>query len=125
MNAIPVQVSTAVLRGTRGRANKLVLNSGCANAVSGTKGLEDAWNMARAADEAFSTLSGVAWHTDDSERGSSALFMSTGVIGQLLPINKILEGIKSAAAGMAATIGSTTGSGTKLRSGFKHWERAA
>ena len=122
--AAPVQVSAEVLRGTQGRANKLVLNSGCANAVTGTKGMADAWYMAQAADEAFSTLSSAAWHTGNSERSSSTLVMSTGVIGQLLPINKILEGIKSAAAGMTAAIGST-GSDTKLRSGFKHWERAA
>jgi glutamate N-acetyltransferase/amino-acid N-acetyltransferase len=125
--AAPVQVSTDVLRGTQGRANKLVVNSGCANAVTGTKGLEDAWSMARAMDEAFSVLSSAIWQARQSRKSASTLVMSTGVIGQLLPIENILTGVKSAAASMTALpmeAGSSTTDAT-LHSGFADWERAS
>jgi glutamate N-acetyltransferase/amino-acid N-acetyltransferase len=123
--AAPVQVSTNVLRETQGRANKLVLNSGCANAVTGIKGLEDAWSMAGATDEAFSTLSNVIRQAGDSKRSASALVMSTGVIGQLLPINKILEGIKAAAARMITAKSESSSSDVRPRSAYEDWERAA
>jgi glutamate N-acetyltransferase/amino-acid N-acetyltransferase len=123
--AAPVQVSTDVLHGTRGRANKLILNSGCANAVTGTKGLEDAWRMARATDEAFPALSNVAWQPGDSKKSASTLVMSTGVIGQLLPINKILEGIKSAATTITRSPVGTGSFILQSGSGFAGWERAA
>ena len=124
--AAPVQVSTEVLRGTQGRANKLILNSGCANAVTGTKGLEDAWCMAQTTDEAFPAFSNVTWQPGDSKKSAFTLVMSTGVIGQLLPINKILAGITSAATSMDASGGTRSSDpDTKLHSGFTDWERAA
>ena len=54
----------------------LVVNSGCANAVTGEGGMKDAESMAR-------TLG----------NQGEALVMSTGVIGQRLPIEKILRGV--------------------------------
>lgn len=59
----------------------LVANSGCANAVTGKGGLEDGEAMGKAVD----TLLG--------ESQPSTFIMSTGVIGQRLPIKKILDGI--------------------------------
>ena len=47
--AAPVVVSQQVLAEGHGRARALVVNSGCANAVTGAQGMEDAWAMARAA----------------------------------------------------------------------------
>ncbi|KAF8312979.1 arginine biosynthesis ArgJ [Clavulina sp. PMI_390] len=92
--AAPVQVSTQVLKGTSGRANKLVVNSGCANAVTGTQGMKDAWLMAKVTDETSASLSSSAEWAAPSENTSSTLVMSTGVIGQLLPIEKVVSGIK-------------------------------
>src|SRR5579859_2972067 len=74
--AAPVLVSKRILDYTRGSGiGGLVVNSGCANAVTGEGGMKDAESMAAALD------------------GGNALVMSTGVIGQRLPIQKILDGI--------------------------------
>ncbi|KFA81629.1 hypothetical protein S40288_07564 [Stachybotrys chartarum IBT 40288] len=79
--AAPVTFSRKVLQS---RANtglrSVIINSGCANAVTGAGGLEDAANMARTTDQRVGA--------DDS-----TLVMSTGVIGQRLPIQKILDHI--------------------------------
>ncbi|KAI0761850.1 arginine biosynthesis bifunctional protein ArgJ beta chain [Trametes elegans] len=103
--AAPVVVSQEVLQCTGGRARALVVNSGCANAVTGKQGLEDAWAMARETDKLLS----------DPKSSSETLVMSTGVIGQTLPIAKILAGIRAQAVGEKRTLGST----------FDAWERAA
>lgn len=69
--AAPVQVSKAVLDKRRGEGiQSVVINSGCANAVTGKGGLEDAWRMSAKVDE----CAGLA--------EPSTLVMSTGVIGQ-------------------------------------------
>ena len=74
--AAPVLVSKQVLETTGGQGlGGLVINSGCANAVTGEGGMRDAENMASAL------------------TNGPALVMSTGVIGQRLPIRKILDGI--------------------------------
>ncbi|KAH9951180.1 hypothetical protein B0H21DRAFT_356014 [Amylocystis lapponica] len=101
--AAPVLVSQEVLSATAGRARALVINSGCANAVTGAQGLADAWAMARATDE----LTGAP-----GPAASGTLVMSTGVIGQPLPIAAVLAGIRAQAAGT-------------LGAGFGAWERAA
>ncbi|KAH7318439.1 arginine biosynthesis protein ArgJ [Stachybotrys elegans] len=79
--AAPVTFSRKVLQT---RANKglrsVIVNSGCANAVTGAGGLEDAANMAKTTDQRV------------GEDGST-LVMSTGVIGQRLPIQKIIDHI--------------------------------
>lgn len=80
--AAPVTVSRGLLKqgggtGVRG----VVVNSGCANAVTGKGGLEDAHKMAKAAGEALrqdEPLDGRETNGDDA----STLVMSTGVIGQ-------------------------------------------
>jgi glutamate N-acetyltransferase / amino-acid N-acetyltransferase len=74
--AAPVLVCKRVLETTGGSGiGGLVVNSGCANAVTGEGGLKDAESMA------------------GSLKGGNALVMSTGVIGQRLPIEKIMNGI--------------------------------
>ena len=84
--AAPVLVSQEVLEKGGGRARAIVVNSGCANAVTGKKGMEDAWAMVRETDGLLKSL----------EKGAGeTLVMSTGVIGQNLPIKKIVEGIRS------------------------------
>ncbi|ORY25625.1 ArgJ family-domain-containing protein [Naematelia encephala] len=82
--AAPVTVTTEVLEKGKGRVQGFVVNSGCANAVTGKKGLEDAWAMSRAV-------------------GEGVLVMSTGVIGQHLPI----DGITGAIPKLKSTLAST------------------
>ncbi|KAG6826825.1 hypothetical protein H0H93_016113, partial [Arthromyces matolae] len=43
--AAPVIVSDEILTANGGRARAVVVNSGCANAVTGQQGLKDAWAM--------------------------------------------------------------------------------
>lgn len=101
--AAPVVVSKEVLAHQGGIARGLVVNSGCANAVTGSKGLEDARAMSEQLDSFLSASS--------SSSGTGTLVMSTGVIGQLLPIKKILQGIEAS----TATLGS----------GFSAWSDCA
>jgi glutamate N-acetyltransferase/amino-acid N-acetyltransferase len=103
--AAPVTVSREMLkrRGNSG-VRGVIVNSGCANAVTGKGGLEDAEKMGAEADRCFAKPS--------DGKGGSTIVMSTGVIGQRyiafsfllstmancvrLPIQKILNGIPSA-----------------------------
>ena len=83
--AAPVLVSQEVLNTNQGRAKALVVNSGCANAVTGKQGMANAWSMARATDTLVPNPSST----------SQTLVLSTGVIGQQLPIDKILKSLAS------------------------------
>jgi len=76
-----------------GRAHAVAVNSGCANACTGARGLEDAREMAAAVARAL----GVA------ER--LVLVCSTGVIGVNLPMDRICEGAQRAAAALSHTGG--------------------
>ncbi|KAI5284117.1 hypothetical protein KEM52_003069, partial [Ascosphaera acerosa] len=79
--AAPVQVSREVLRARQGRGvGSVVINAGCANAVTGKKGIEDARAMAR---QAEGQLQGKRADADADAEAESSLVMSTGVIGQL------------------------------------------
>ena len=83
--AAPVLVCKDVLEQGSGRARAVIVNSGCANAVTGKQGLDDAWKMVAAAD----TLADRVQHVGSTSNIPSSLVMSTGVIGQNLPIAKI------------------------------------
>ncbi|EGO60785.1 hypothetical protein NEUTE1DRAFT_76230 [Neurospora tetrasperma FGSC 2508] len=89
--AAPVTFSRSLLqkKGNQG-IQGVVVNSGCANAVTGKGGLEDAGKMAQAADECFG-------------QSESTLVMSTGVIGQRLPIEKITSNIPRVHKAMGST----------------------
>jgi glutamate N-acetyltransferase/amino-acid N-acetyltransferase len=63
----------------------VAINSGCANACTGDQGDADARQMAAWAAEAVGA------------RPEQALVMSTGVIGSMMPMEKIREGIQAAA----------------------------
>ncbi|MHB8585974.1 MAG: bifunctional glutamate N-acetyltransferase/amino-acid acetyltransferase ArgJ [Thermoplasmatota archaeon] len=78
--AAPVVVSRA--RGRASRARAVVVNSGCANACTGEGGFRDAIAMGDAA----ATSLGL--------KSDEVLVASTGVIGQRLPMEKLLPGIK-------------------------------
>ena len=84
--AAPVTVSKKVLKQRKGQdIRSIIINSGCANAVTGEGGLEDASNMVAALD---------SLHPNPTP--DSSLVCSTGVIGQRLPIQKILDAVPKA-----------------------------
>ena len=85
--AAPVQVDRERTRS--GRAQAVVINSGCANACTGETGLMNARETARLAAEALSI----------DER--LVLVCSTGVIGVHLPMERIAAGTKLAAAALS------------------------
>ena len=102
--AAPVLVCQQVLDGNEGRARGLVVNSGCANAVTGKQGMEDAWAMVKFTDRLLVP--------PPPHSRPSTLVMSTGVIGQTLPIEKITSAIEGLEA-------------KSLGSRFEDWEKAA
>ncbi|KAG8790487.1 hypothetical protein FRC12_011761 [Ceratobasidium sp. 428] len=104
--AAPVLVSTEVLKQSEGRVRALVVNSGCANAVTGARGLKNAWAMAAATDT-------LARELTEYGGGYETVVMSTGVIGQHLPIQKITDALAS----------EQVKSGVGLS--FGHWEGLA
>ena len=94
--AAPVLVSREVLSRRGGAGIRgVVINSGCANAVTGTGGLEDANSMGDAASSCFAD--------SNDGHGNNSLVMSTGVIGQRLPIKKILSKIPTAYKNLASS----------------------
>ena len=125
--AAPVLVSEEVLRKNGGRARAVVVNSGCANAVTGAQGLDSAWKMARATDALLGTVRASPQHAarsgegEQGEKGagenqssSETLVMSTGVIGQHVPIASILS-----------ALGSLAPARSTLAASFAAWENAA
>ncbi|KAF2114744.1 Arginine biosynthesis bifunctional protein ArgJ beta chain [Lophiotrema nucula] len=86
--AAPVTVSRDMLKRRSGNGVRaVVVNSGCANAVTGKGGIEDAVRMGEQTDECFIKDS----NGEDDGNGSRTVVMSTGVIGQRLPIQKIVD----------------------------------
>ncbi|NBW96589.1 MAG: bifunctional glutamate N-acetyltransferase/amino-acid acetyltransferase ArgJ [Planctomycetia bacterium] len=86
--AAPVAYDRARTPGTGFRA--IAVNSGNANACTGTRGLEDAAAMAAAAAAALEIPS------------ESVLVLSTGIIGEFLPLEKIEAGIAMVASQLAS-----------------------
>lgn len=83
VTAAPVQLSRERVPSEAVRA--IVLNSGNANACTGPQGLEDARHMVRLTAEHLNCES------------SAVLVCSTGVIGELLPMDRVARGIALAA----------------------------
>ena len=84
VQAAPVTISKEVLKRRRGQGiRSIIVNSGCANAVTGKSGLQDANSMITAVNDLQSDP-------------DSALVCSTGVIGQPLPIQRILGAVPMA-----------------------------
>ncbi len=108
VKAAPVLVDMARLQQSPGAIRAVVTNSGCANACTGEKGLANAEEMARLVAEQIGC--------DASE----VLVLSTGVIGEQLPMDKIAAGIEQAASALsdnwldAATAIMTTDTRPKL-----------
>src|SRR5437868_7111142 len=83
VHAAPVVVDWA--RTPSSDIRVVIVNSGNANACTGERGLDDAREMTRLAAEAVAA------------KDHQALVMSTGVIGQFLPMDKIAAGVLVAA----------------------------
>ena len=94
--AAPVVMSRRRLMESGGMARAIVVNSGCANACTGSQGMSDAVRMA---DEVAAALSCKPEHV---------LVASTGVIGVNLKIDRVVTGIRSAARELARGKGSET-----------------
>ncbi|KAL8836866.1 MAG: hypothetical protein Q9170_002757 [Blastenia crenularia] len=97
--AAPVTISRQILERCSGEGiRSIVINAGCANAVTGKGGLEDASAMGHAVDACLDTpRTAPSINSPElSSNPSRTLVMSTGVIGQRLPISKILSAIPTA-----------------------------
>ncbi|GAA3383232.1 bifunctional glutamate N-acetyltransferase/amino-acid acetyltransferase ArgJ [Streptomyces racemochromogenes] len=95
VKAAPVRWSEQVLRG--GTVSAVVLNSGGANACTGPKGFQDT----------HATAEKVAATLNEQDPGGEhnageIAVASTGLIGVLLPMDKLLPGIETAAAALSA-----------------------
>ena len=90
--AAPVILGREILK--KGKARAVVINSGNANAATGEQGIEDAKAVQHLAEE----LLGL---------GEDEVFVSsTGVIGQRLPVEKVMEGVRRIVPNMSADKGS-------------------
>lgn len=131
--AAPVSICRSVMYASQGKAIRgVVINSGCANAVTGKGGREDAVTMARITNDllkkrnphpsdadseppTFESQDGSEFKkqatNDDPTKDLRTLVMSTGVIGQRLPIDRIQSKIPS----LVESLGNT----------HDHWLRSA
>ena len=88
--AAPIVVNKIQLKRSS-LCSAIVVNSGNANACTGERGLNDAW-------ETVKTAAG-ALNVPDEQ----VMVSSTGVIGQYLPMEKILQGVKELAGNLSRT----------------------
>ncbi|WP_329193798.1 MULTISPECIES: bifunctional glutamate N-acetyltransferase/amino-acid acetyltransferase ArgJ [unclassified Streptomyces] len=95
VKAAPVHWSEQVLRG--GAVSAVVLNSGGANACTGPKGFQDTHATA---EKVAATLNGL--RPGAEHNAGEIAVASTGLIGVLLPMDKLLPGIDTAAAALCA-----------------------
>jgi glutamate N-acetyltransferase / amino-acid N-acetyltransferase len=94
IQAAPVLLSRKHLRASGGRVRAVLLNSGCANACTGTSGVRDALLSAEC----------LASHLEIDP--AQVVVASTGVIGAALPMRKLLKGISAAASALNSKGGS-------------------
>ncbi|MDQ4502638.1 bifunctional glutamate N-acetyltransferase/amino-acid acetyltransferase ArgJ [Sinomonas sp. ASV322] len=86
--AAPVHWSRQAI--SDGRADAVILNSGGANACTGPQGFQNAHTTAEKTAERLGISAG------------DVVVCSTGLIGEQLPMDKILAGVDAASAGLAA-----------------------
>lgn len=87
--AAPVVYDRAVVK--KGRIQAILANSGCANACTGEAGYKDA------------ELAALATAGELGLDPAHVLVASTGVIGRRLPMDRLLAGMKNAAASLSRT----------------------
>ncbi len=90
VQAAPVVLSKRHLKLSKGRMRAILINSGCANACTGAKGLKDSRTSARC----------LASHLNLDP--SQILVASTGVIGSFLPMPKLQKGIAAAVSSLSS-----------------------
>jgi glutamate N-acetyltransferase / amino-acid N-acetyltransferase len=83
----PVQVSREVMKSYADKMQVVVVNSACANSATGPEGVEAARKMSHHAAAGCNIL-------------TPAFVMSTGIIGQPLPIDKVTRGISEACSNL-------------------------
>ncbi|WP_255952892.1 bifunctional glutamate N-acetyltransferase/amino-acid acetyltransferase ArgJ [Streptomyces odontomachi] len=88
VKAAPVLWSEQVIKG--GTVSAVVLNSGGANACTGSKGFQDTHATAERVAEAL-----------EGHSAGEVAVASTGLIGTLLPMDKLLPGVDQAAAALS------------------------
>jgi glutamate N-acetyltransferase/amino-acid N-acetyltransferase len=88
VQAAPVVLSKEYLKLSRGRMRAVLINSGCANACTGERGMHD------------SVLSTQCLASQLNIEPSHVLVASTGVIGNFLPMPALLKGISSAVSAL-------------------------
>ncbi|MFD3329169.1 bifunctional glutamate N-acetyltransferase/amino-acid acetyltransferase ArgJ [Streptomyces sp. NPDC058701] len=93
VKAAPVHWSEQVLRGAA--VSAVVLNSGGANACTGPRGFQDTHATAEKVAEVLNGLG-----TGAEFNAGEIAVASTGLIGVLLPMDKLLPGIETAAAAL-------------------------
>lgn len=86
--AAPILVDKAQLAKSD-LCSAVVVNSGNANACTGERGLNDAWDMVRATAAALNVPE------------EQVMVSSTGVIGQYMPMEKVFPAIKELASGLS------------------------
>jgi glutamate N-acetyltransferase/amino-acid N-acetyltransferase len=109
VQAAPVHVCRETLAAAAGHVRGVLYNSGCANAVTGARGLADAHRMRELGAEAIGA------------KPDELLVLSTGVIGKFLDMEKLARGVTTLrsysalrAAGDAARAIMTTDTRAKL-----------
>lgn len=88
VQAAPVLLSKENLKISRGRMRAVLINSGCANACTGERGMHD------------SVLSAQSLASHLNIEAAQVLVASTGVIGSFLPMPRFLKGISSAVSAL-------------------------
>jgi glutamate N-acetyltransferase/amino-acid N-acetyltransferase len=88
--AAPIVVNKMLMKKSN-KCKVVIANSGNANACTGERGYDDAWAMVNTAAESMKVPV------------EQVLVASTGVIGQYLPIEKVLSGIQEAATTLSET----------------------
>lgn len=91
VKAAPVLINKEQIK--KGKLRGIVVNSGNANACTGIQGLQDGQEMIRLAAEKIGAAT------------EEMLVASTGIIGQLLPMNTIREGIQGLRVGETGNSG--------------------
>jgi len=92
VQAAPVQYDRSLIEHNSAALRGVVINSGCANAVTGTQGLQNTIATASAVETALVLPK------------NSMFVMSTGVIGQQLPMEHLLPGITTAVEQLDTTL---------------------
>lgn len=98
--AAPVVLSRT--RTPSDRIRGVVVNSGNANACTGSQGMQDAREMCRLASAAYAKHAGTSSKQSVLDE-NQWIVMSTGIIGRFLPMDKIAKGIDAAAKELGST----------------------